>query len=269
MRIPRIVAIVLVATAFASLSVAAPTDAQQSSSRVVIELAGDEVVPGPGDPDGRAALSLSITRSGMVCAFFQTRDVAVPFTGAHIHQGAAGTAGPEALTLIGGTTDPDPSACVEADRSLIKDLLRNPESYYVDIHNEEFPDGALRGQFAHRDSFFFVGLEGADVVPGPGDPDAVGAALLSIGRETGTLCFQVDLSNVAVPLTGGHIHAAPAGTVGPEAVVLFGSTSDNDPFGCLEVASDLLRDFAKKPENYYVDVHNEEFPDGAVRGQLG
>jgi hypothetical protein len=35
------------------------------------------------------------------------------------------------------------------------------------------------------------------------------------------------------------------------------------------VSREEARDIVKNPENYYVNVHNAEFPGGALRGQLG
>jgi hypothetical protein len=35
---------------------------------------------------------------------------------------------------------------VSADQDLIKAITKNPENYYFNVHNAEFPAGALRAQ---------------------------------------------------------------------------------------------------------------------------
>lgn len=97
-----------------------------------------------------------------------------------------------------------------------------------------------------------------------------------LGRSSSrrSLCLQ----NVATPFGGGDIHEAPVGETGRVRVLLFGFTSDPDPDGCSgpidpdptphKSAKALLKDIERNPQNYYVDIHNFEFPDGAVRGQL-
>ena len=45
-------------------------------------------------------------------------------------------------------TDGSSSGCVEAGRTLAKDILKNPADYYVNVHNAEFPGAALRGQLS-------------------------------------------------------------------------------------------------------------------------
>jgi hypothetical protein len=37
---------------------------------------------------------------------------------------------------------------VEVDRAEAKEILKNPADYYVNVHNAEFPLGALRGQLS-------------------------------------------------------------------------------------------------------------------------
>jgi hypothetical protein len=71
---------------------------------------------------------------------------------AHIHRGAAGTNGPVEVTLAfpqGGQA----ADCLtegEAGKGLdpgeVQRILGNPSAYYVNVHNSEFPSGAVRGQ---------------------------------------------------------------------------------------------------------------------------
>jgi hypothetical protein len=64
-----------------------------------------------------------------------------------------------------------------------------------------------------------------------------------------------------------HIHEAPAGQAGPVVVGLMPPTN-GAASGCVSVARELARDILMNPANYYVNVHNAEFPAGALRGQL-
>jgi hypothetical protein len=36
-------------------------------------------------------------------------------------------------------------SCVEVDEGLLFDIIDDPEAFYVNIHNREFPGGALAG----------------------------------------------------------------------------------------------------------------------------
>jgi hypothetical protein len=37
---------------------------------------------------------------------------------------------------------------VSASRELILEILQNPEGFYVNVHNADFPAGAVRGQLS-------------------------------------------------------------------------------------------------------------------------
>lgn len=112
-------------------------------------------------------------------------------------------------------------------------------------------------------------LTGAREVPGPGDPDGIGRALVTVDGTTGTICLSVRVRSVE-PLMMGHIHEGSASEAGPVVVdfTSFITANGTGIKGCVvnaEVAEGLIDD----PADYYVNVHNAVYPSGAVRGQLG
>lgn len=124
-------------------------------------------------------------------------------------------------------------------------------------------------------------LSGAEEAPGPGDPDGSGAVTLELNQGQGTVCWEIALENVDPLPPGGHIHQAPAGEAGDIVLTLFGSPANAGPTttpaapsaypasACIENASaELIKAIRQDPHEYYVNLHNSEFPAGAVRGQL-
>jgi hypothetical protein len=114
---------------------------------------------------------------------------------------------------------------------------------------------------------FSTALTGAEEVPGPGDPDGSGTVSITLNQGQGEVCFELSVQDIA-PATAAHIHVGAAGIAGPVVVGLTPPTSGSSS-GCVTgVAEDLIKDIRQNPEAYYVNVHNAEFPAGAVRGQL-
>src|SRR5687767_5666307 len=113
---------------------------------------------------------------------------------------------------------------------------------------------------------FTTSLTGAAEVPGPGDPDGSGTATITLNHGQGEVCWELTVSNIA-PATAAHIHVAPAGVAGPVVVPLSPPTSGTSS-GCANADRDLIKAIIQNPEQYYVNVHNAEFPAGALRGQL-
>ena len=73
---------------------------------------------------------------------FATNNIATP-TLFHIHQGAAGVAGPVVVDFV--PLLPGGVGCVRVERSLARAIKQHPANYYFNIHTGEFPAGAVRG----------------------------------------------------------------------------------------------------------------------------
>jgi hypothetical protein len=116
---------------------------------------------------------------------------------------------------------------------------------------------------------FSTALTGAAEAPGPGDPDGSGQADFTLNQGQGQVCFEITLADITLPATGAHIHVAPEGVPGPVVVPLTPPDASGSSSGCVEdVDRDLIKAIRQDPAGYYVNVHNADFPDGAVRGQL-
>ena len=107
-------------------------------------LTGEKEVPGPGDPDGHGTAVVKVFER-KVCYTLRVENIRLRELAAHIHLGLRDEAGPVVVTLeppTGGSS----SACTPIPRALSLELSEHPSRYYVNVHNERFPDGAIRGQ---------------------------------------------------------------------------------------------------------------------------
>jgi hypothetical protein len=117
---------------------------------------------------------------------------------------------------------------------------------------------------------FTAQLSGGAEVPGPGDPDGSGMATVTVNADGGEVCFELSWMNIMQPAAAAHIHEGAADVAGPVVVPFFtepmqGTSASN----CVRVDDDAVLDgIMTNPANYYVNVHNQEYPQGAIRGQL-
>ena len=109
-------------------------------------------------------------------------------------------------------------------------------------------------------------LTGAAEVPGPGDPDGGGSAVITLNQGQNEVCYELTVSNIAAA-TAAHIHSGAAGAAGPVVVTLT-PPAEGSSKGCVSATAEQIKDIRQTPQNFYVNVHNADFPDGAVRGQL-
>ena len=111
-------------------------------------------------------------------------------------------------------------------------------------------------------------MSGANEVPGPGDPNATGSSRITLNSDTGRVCYIVRTTGLSAPPTAGHIHRGAAGTAGP-VVIPFKTPRPSGIFaGCTTADKTLIQSIIDDPSGFYTNVHNAQFPGGAVRGQL-
>lgn len=120
----------------------------ESDVALVAELTGGAEVPGPGDPAGSGSFSGGIVmnaNSGELCYVLEVADLSSEVTAAHIHRGAEGEAGDIHVELtppIGGPVD----ECITLNATELVPLMDDPSQFYVNVHSQGHPDGAVRGQ---------------------------------------------------------------------------------------------------------------------------
>lgn len=111
-----------------------------------IKLTGAAETPA-GDPAGSGTAKISVDDSTLyLCYQLATADIGKA-TMAHVHKAAKGASGPPVVTLdtpLGGAS----KACAKVDATLAKAIIAKPGDYYVNVHSEKFPAGAIRGQLA-------------------------------------------------------------------------------------------------------------------------
>lgn len=223
-------------------------------------LNGANEAPGPGDADGFGLAGFrfegtSVTYNLMV------KNIAAP-NASHIHRGAAGVAGPPVITLASSFPNNSASGTANASAALIDEIRHNLSGFYVNVHNADFPNGAVRAQLS--DGAFAVAT-GAAEVPGPGDADGSGMAVF-IGSGS-NLNYAAMVQNIDAPSTS-HIHRGASTVAGSVVITLASSYPNNMATGTVAIADTLIQEIVGNPTGFYFNVHNAAFPDGAVRGQL-
>ena len=129
-----------------ALSMALPATA--GAAGLVANLSGNFEVPGPGDADGSGFADITlIPGQERVCWELEAADITLPASAAHIHRGAVGVAGPIVVGLAPPGADGQSQGCArDVAKQLIKEIVRFPGRFYVNVHTSDYPAGAIRGQ---------------------------------------------------------------------------------------------------------------------------
>lgn len=109
-------------------------------------------------------------------------------------------------------------------------------------------------------------LLGSNEAPVTGDPDGMGTAELSLNQGQGTITYSIEVAGINTP-TAAHIHEAGAGMAGP-VIVPLNAPVNGVSSGVVMLSKEQIKEIRMNPEMYYVNVHNAEYPGGALRGQL-
>ena len=111
---------------------------------------------------------------------------------------------------------------------------------------------------------FTAAMTAAEETP-PGPQGGTGAATVTIDLATSMLCYDVSWSKEVENPNAGHIHKGAKGTPGP--VVVSFSLPDR-PKDCIKADANALKQISADPAGHYINIHNNRYPGGAIRGQL-
>jgi hypothetical protein len=93
-----------------------------------------------------------------------------------------------------------------------------------------------------------------------------GKARITLNTKTDRVCFKIKVRRVGT-MAMGHIHSGRKGVAGPVFVLLFDQPTKK-PKGCVTAEKSQVRAIRRHPTRFYVNVHTQQFPAGAARGQL-
>lgn len=114
---------------------------------------------------------------------------------------------------------------------------------------------------------YSVPLEGEQEVSDEYDIDGTGQANIKIREDKNELCVDIATAYID-PASSAHIHHAPARAAGVVVVNLPIPDWEGKSSGCVEVEKGMLEKINQNPQDYYVNIITNTYPDGAIRGQL-
>jgi CHRD domain len=98
--------------------------------------------------------------------------------------------------------------------------------------------------------------------------DVDGHGFFSYSIDGATFCWTLSWQDIATP-SAAHVHVGPRHVAGPVVIPLdVDGVPGPDMVGCTTISAELAAAISANPGGYYANVHNADFPAGAIRGQL-
>jgi len=201
-----------------------------------------------------------------VCYTLATKNLPTAVA-AHIHRGGSSVAGPVVVPLATPGADGKSSGCATASRATVAAILTAPAGYYANVHTQQFPGGAIRGQLTGSPSD--VGVSFAIDLKGSTEPNAKGTAVVRVRKDAGLVCYRLHAESITLPAVAAHIHRGGATANGPVVVPFQAPAANGNSDGCATAQAAIIDEILGNPANFYVNVHTQEHPAGAMRAQLG
>lgn len=128
---------------------------------------------------------------------------------------------------------------------------------------------ALAGSVLAAETTLTATLAGVQEGDTPGDEDGSGTASIVIDPAAGTACWTLTAEDI-MPVSQSHIHVGAEGESGDIVVPLDVDGFEGSSEGCIEPMEDaaVLQEIVDNPAGFYVNLHTDDFPAGAIRGQL-
>ena len=147
---------------------------------------------------------------------------------------------------------------------------------------------ALASPVAQGGQKFAMTLTPGAEVPGPGDPNASGTAIIYINPGQKRICWEITTAGIDTGYTivGAHIHAGTA-TQATAPLIHLNAVLNGTHSGCTTTFTlsptsaplprSLIEQIRKSPENYYLNIHWADttapitlpsYAAGGIRSQL-
>ncbi len=157
---PKLVALLCAGSAAAAAGIAFAAPVAEGGRKFVTALTGQAELDGgalTADMDGRGTAQVFVNHGQRrVCWNLTNLANLDTLVAAHIHEAPSNASGPIRISFFHFGQPIDLEGCTEGtalhpfDRARLKDVIQNPQNYYVNIHTSAFTGGAIRGQLSKK-----------------------------------------------------------------------------------------------------------------------